>query len=211
MRFEPNRYLGGARNAGARYARGKYVLFMDDDNYAKSFEVWHFVRAAENTLADVMTSGLDFIRGEGEPESTRCRAVAIDRGRGARIESTCEHAEGAMGSRNVSQGGPLATRPSPGFVFLGPSSNVGLFKNCYGDANSFFRMTAFEALGGYSEDRHVGYEDWEMYSTASLAGYHLETVPKAMYFYRFTPGSMQKSTSYRKSRKRALRAYLGGH
>jgi glycosyltransferase involved in cell wall biosynthesis len=36
---EPNRYLGGARNRGARDAAGKYVLFMDDDNTAKSHEV----------------------------------------------------------------------------------------------------------------------------------------------------------------------------
>ena len=29
----------------------------------------------------------------------------------------------------------------------------------------------------------------------------------ALYHYRFTAGSMQKSTSYSRSRKRALRAY----
>ena len=37
--YEPNRYLGGARNAGFAASQGKYVLFMDDDNYAKSYEV----------------------------------------------------------------------------------------------------------------------------------------------------------------------------
>ena len=99
-------------------------------------------------------------------------------------------------------------RASPSFVFLGASSNVGLFKNCYGDANSFFRKESFHLLGGYTTDKHVGYEDWEVYSKASLDGFDLQTVPRAMYFYRFTSGSMQKTTSYRQSRKRALRAYL---
>jgi hypothetical protein len=42
-------------------------------------------------------------------------------------------------------------RRSPSFVFLGGSVDVGLFKNCFGDANSFYRRSAFLALGGYSE------------------------------------------------------------
>jgi len=52
---EPNRYLGGARNRGFSEARGKYVLFMDDDNCAKPFEVSTFVRAMESSGVDMMT------------------------------------------------------------------------------------------------------------------------------------------------------------
>ena len=68
---------------------------------------------------------------------------------------------------------------------------------------------AFEELGGYTTDRHVGYEDWEFYSKAAFRGFSVETVPFSLYHYRFTAGSMQKSTSYSKSRRRALRQYLG--
>lgn len=209
--FEPNRYLGGARNTGAGYAKGKYILFMDDDNYAKSYEVEHFVRAMENTHADLLTSGLDFITGKGEPESDACF-------RGSHGALKCLHREtkmrvaGETGSRprhgdSGDSSPPLVGRASPSFVFLGASANVGLFKNCYGDANSFFRSASFADLGGYTTDKQVGYEDWEVYSKAALGGWNLQTVPKAMYFYRFTSGSMQKTTSYRQSRKRALRAY----
>ncbi|QDZ18526.1 putative glycosyltransferase [Chloropicon primus] len=217
VKFEPNRYLGGARNAGAGYAKGKYILFMDDDNYAKSYEVEHFVRAMEGTHADVMTSGLDFITGKYEPPSESC---SLSRHKGKHLSGPslksrkCIHRESKMshpfeepaGNRTSS---PVAGRASPSFVFLGASSNVGLFKNCYGDANSFFRSESFRDLGGYTTDRHVGYEDWEFYSKAALGGFNLQTVPRAMYFYRFTSGSMQKTTSYRQSRKRALRAYTG--
>ena len=48
---------------------------------------------------------------------------------------------------------------------------MGAFKNCYGDANSFFRVSSFHALGGYTTDYGVGFEDWELYAKASLLGY----------------------------------------
>jgi glycosyltransferase involved in cell wall biosynthesis/GT2 family glycosyltransferase len=53
---QTNRYLGAARNAAARAARGDYLLFMDDDNVATPEMLEVFVRAARNSGADVMTS-----------------------------------------------------------------------------------------------------------------------------------------------------------
>jgi predicted glycosyltransferase involved in capsule biosynthesis len=99
-------------------------------------------------------------------------------------------------------------RQSPSFVFLGASADVGIFKNCFGDANSFFRSDTFRQFGGYTEDRNLGYEDWELYSRIVMDGYVMQVVPQGLYHYRFTAGSMQKSTSYSASRQRALRAYL---
>ena len=183
---EPNRYLGGARNAALRNATGEYVLFMDDDNYAKPLEVEFFARAAENSASDVLTSGLDFVHGKEAPPAAQLKFV----------HKRPWEAAGTGGR-------------SPYFVFLGGSAEAGLFKNAFGDANSFHRRAAFEDLGGYTTDRHVGYEDWEFYSKAAFRGFSVETVPFSLYHYRFTAGSMQKSTSYSKSRRRALRQYLG--
>ena len=56
---EPNRYLGAARNTGARHARGRYVLFMDDDDIAKPHQIATYVRVALATQAEVVTSGHD--------------------------------------------------------------------------------------------------------------------------------------------------------
>jgi len=182
---EPNRYLGGARNRGAREAAGKYILFMDDDNVAKPYEVSAYVEAMENSGADAMTSFVDFVFGDG--------ALNND-----------EHTAWGSQAPQAEQG----KQQTPSFVFLGASADVGIFKNCFGDANSFYRTDTFHALGGYSEDKHLGYEDWELYSRIVMEGYTMQVLPEALYHYRFTVGSMQKTTSYSASRQRALRAYL---
>jgi len=164
-----NIYLGAARNKAVTFTKGKYILFMDDDNYAKPHEISTFVRAMESSGADVLTSFVDFFYGLDRPELT-------------------------------------ADRPS--YLFLGGSADVGAFKNCFGDANCFVRKSSFEAIGGYTEDYGVGFEDWEMYANASLRGFKVDIVPEAVYCYRFTQGSMQKTTDFFKNRRRSLRPYL---
>ncbi|MEZ5284149.1 MAG: glycosyltransferase [Vicinamibacterales bacterium] len=72
---QQNRYLGAARNAGIRAARGAYVLFMDDDNVAEPHEIATFVRAAEASGADILTCFLRVFQGSGAnapDESTFC-------------------------------------------------------------------------------------------------------------------------------------------
>lgn len=52
---QENRYLGAARNSGARAAQGKYLLFMDDDNCARPEELATLAAVAERLGADVVT------------------------------------------------------------------------------------------------------------------------------------------------------------
>jgi GT2 family glycosyltransferase/tetratricopeptide (TPR) repeat protein len=66
---QPNSYLGAARNAAARQARGEYLLFMDDDNFAKPHEISTFVRAAVNSGAEILTSAMDVFAGKEAPSS----------------------------------------------------------------------------------------------------------------------------------------------
>eukprot|EP01090_Pellita_catalonica_P020717 TRINITY_DN7528_c0_g1_i1.p1 TRINITY_DN7528_c0_g1~~TRINITY_DN7528_c0_g1_i1.p1 ORF type:complete len:751 (+),score=97.18 TRINITY_DN7528_c0_g1_i1:206-2254(+) len=69
VRMPENSYLGKARNFGVQHALGKYVLFMDDDNFAKPNEISTFVTAAEATNADILTSAQDYFYGDDLPPS----------------------------------------------------------------------------------------------------------------------------------------------
>lgn len=64
---QENLYLGAVRNTGVRHARGEYILFMDDDNYAKPHELETFVAAAQYSGADILTCFADRFEGEEEP------------------------------------------------------------------------------------------------------------------------------------------------
>jgi len=67
LRHPANRYLGAARNTAAAAARGDYVLFLDDDDYAKPDQVSTLVRAALHTGADIVTSLFDRLPSDGPP------------------------------------------------------------------------------------------------------------------------------------------------
>ena len=173
VRNEENLYLGGARNVGFKHAKGKYVMFMDDDNYAKPHELRTFVVAMENGNADVLTSLVQFFWSDDNP--LKAKEIVDD---------------------------------EPSYLFLGGDAETGAFKNCFGDANCCVRATSFEKIGGYTEDKQIGFEDWEMYANASMRGFQVDIVPESIYYYRFSQGSMQRTTDYLINRKRSLRPYL---
>jgi glycosyltransferase involved in cell wall biosynthesis len=65
-----NRYLGAARNLGAQAAMGKYILFMDDDDYAKPHQLEVFSFVAEHMQANIVTTGHDLLQSRDAPDST---------------------------------------------------------------------------------------------------------------------------------------------
>lgn len=63
--YQKNSYPGAARNHAARYAKGEYLFFMDDDNLAKSDELNTFVEVAQVTGAGIITCQSDiFFEGQ---------------------------------------------------------------------------------------------------------------------------------------------------
>lgn len=166
---QENRYLGAARNAGIQAARGRYVLFMDDDNVAKPKQIETYVRAALTSGADALTCFLDLITGEEPP--------------------TPESVHGRL-------------------LVAGGSVIEGMFKNCFGDANALIRRDTLLALGGFTELRGIGHEDWELFARLALSGRRLEVVPEALLYYRQTVSSMRLTMPPGPSYRRSLSPYL---
>ena len=67
IRNREEMFVGAARNAAARHARGEYLMFMDDDNIAKPNELSTFVNVARKTGADTVSCCLDFFSTEEPP------------------------------------------------------------------------------------------------------------------------------------------------
>ncbi len=64
---QENKYLGAARNTGARHATGEFLLFMDDDNYAEPQELTTLVQAMLNSGADIVSCGMYYFQGLEAP------------------------------------------------------------------------------------------------------------------------------------------------
>lgn len=64
---QPNLYLGAARNAAARHARGELIQFFDDDNVMKPGMIETMVRALTHSGSDIVTSFCQQFEGAGSP------------------------------------------------------------------------------------------------------------------------------------------------
>jgi glycosyltransferase involved in cell wall biosynthesis len=63
-----NQYLGAARNKAAQYARGDYILFLDDDNLVTPRTLRTYTDVAARTHADILTAAHDVFEGSGRTE-----------------------------------------------------------------------------------------------------------------------------------------------
>ncbi len=169
--YQENLYLGASRNTAARNAKGKYLLFMDDDNFAKEHEIETFVEIAESCSADILTCFSDAFKGSKPPDQSN-----------------------------------VVHRVTP----IGADIATGMFLNVFGDSNCFVRRSAFEKLGGFTEDFGVGLDDQEFFARAILSGLKFEVVPEALYYYRLPVGKGLKRMHYNSTagRLRVLRPYM---
>jgi glycosyltransferase involved in cell wall biosynthesis len=105
---------------------------------------------------------------------------------------------------------PEDGRPLGRYLPVGAVAALGMVRNCFGDANALVSRRCLTAVGGFTEDRGVGHEDWELFARAVLAGFRLEVVPEALYWYRIggDGGAMLGSTSPAANQRRSLRPFL---
>jgi GT2 family glycosyltransferase/glycosyltransferase involved in cell wall biosynthesis len=77
----------------------------------------------------------------------------------------------------------------------------------FGGSMFMVRRSAFEAIGGFTEMRGAGHEDWELYVRLTLAGYKVDVLPELLQFYRQVEGGLARTLPSENSRRRLLRAY----
>jgi glycosyltransferase involved in cell wall biosynthesis len=93
------------------------------------------------------------------------------------------------------------------YLPVGPAIEIGMIDNVFGDANSLFRRAAFEAVGGFQEERHTSWEDWDLHARCCLAGFQLDVCPKQLFWYRHTDAGFSRNTSTYQNQLRVLKAY----
>jgi len=78
----------------------------------------------------------------------------------------------------------------------------------HGGSCLLIRREAFACLGGFTEVRGVGYEDYELHVRANLAGMRWDVLPELIYRYRQPrEGGVSRSTSNFRNLQRVLRNY----
>jgi glycosyltransferase involved in cell wall biosynthesis len=99
------------------------------------------------------------------------------------------------------------TVPERIWVPLGSSPAVGLFRNCFGDANFFVNKERFLSQL-FTEESSVGFEDYEFHATAALNGWETVVIPESLLWYRMhDDDQMILSTNSLLNRLRSLRPY----
>ena len=96
----------------------------------------------------------------------------------------------------------------------GPSLQLAILGNTFGDANSLVRRSVFEELGGFTEKYAVGCEDYEFFTRAFLSGKKMQVVPELLFDYRSEAEGMMKelnSGKYIVNQLRGVTAMLDTH
>ncbi len=103
--------------------------------------------------------------------------------------------------------GTQPTWPTLQYPQAGHAPLLGVLENTLGDANALVRRSCWEALGGSTEDRGRGAEDWEFFARAVLAGHRLELCLLPCSWYRVDAASMSRAGDAWGDYRRAMRAY----
>lgn len=82
------------------------------------------------------------------------------------------------------------------------------FLNVYGDANAITKTSALRSVGGYEIDRDTTCEDWELYVKLARCGHKLDVLPEHLFYYRYRPAGLLRTTDPVLNRRRVLRQFF---
>lgn len=166
-----------------------------------------YLGAARNTAARIARGEyLLFLDDDNIAHSKQLSTyVSVALNTGAELLTASHDVFSGNGLPDFSANTNILTRSVP----LGPAAAVGLFKNCFGDANFFIKRETFISSGGFTEEKGVGAEDYEFLAKVVLSGVHLEAIPEALLYYRMhnTTEQMLFKTNAVENQVRSARPY----
>lgn len=89
---------------------------------------------------------------------------------------------------------------------LGGPVSLGTSQNWFGAATALIRRDAFDRVGGYTELKDVGFEDFEFMLRVAQSGGRIEICPEPLYLYEVDRPSMISQTSASKNYRRIVNA-----
>lgn len=100
----------------------------------------------------------------------------------------------------------------PNYVPMGGPLALASLENCLGAATALIKTSSLRAIGGYTEIKGVGHEDYELFLRMLQAGYSISILPEPLYFYEVGRPSMLSRTSMTRNFKRCFDAIeFGAH
>lgn len=109
---------------------------------------------------------------------------------------------------NVLGGDDLGGRVS--YFPLGGPLSLATEQNVFGSATSLIRRSLLEQIGGYTELKRVGYEDYELYIRLVQSGAKIEICPEVLFFYEVGRPSMISQTDMFRNHRRCFDALRFG-
>jgi glycosyltransferase involved in cell wall biosynthesis len=97
--------------------------------------------------------------------------------------------------------------PIPSYVPAGNIKSLTPLHNVLGACTSLIKLDKVRAIGGYSELRDVGHEDYELYVKMSQAGHTFQICPKVLYLYETQRPSMLSKTTLWMNYERSIKAH----
>lgn len=97
--------------------------------------------------------------------------------------------------------------PLPSYIPIGSIASLSPLHNYIGACTSLIRVSALRSIGGYTEQRDVGHEDYEAYVRLHKAGYKIDVLPEVLYLYETQRPSMLSNTTLWKNFRRSIEAH----
>lgn len=90
---------------------------------------------------------------------------------------------------------------------IGGCEPLTFVRNEFGDANALVLADVVHEIGGFSEERDIGAEDYEFFARILSRKHSIQVLPEPQFFYRVTEGSMLQAGSLLTNAQRARRGF----